>query len=59
MDESDVLEESWPFLVIAGELLQALNDFLDVFGDIEATGKVGTDIAEGRLTWVAGEVYMQ
>ena len=49
-----MLEESWSILTAGGELVQGLNDFLDVFGDVRMTGKIGTDIVEGKLTWVIG-----
>ncbi|KAH9632604.1 hypothetical protein HF086_001847 [Spodoptera exigua] len=36
-----------------GRLLQFQNDYKDVFVDDMNTGKVGTDIQEGKLTWFA------
>ncbi|XP_022815155.1 farnesyl pyrophosphate synthase 2-like [Spodoptera litura] len=36
-----------------GKLLQFQNDYKDVFVDDMNTGKVGTDIQEGKLTWFA------
>ncbi|XP_035435349.2 uncharacterized protein LOC118266086 [Spodoptera frugiperda] len=36
-----------------GRLLQFQNDYKDVFVDDIKTGKIGTDIQEGKLTWFA------
>ena len=46
---------SWPLIkstiVKQGYLLQMIDDFKDCFGDPDITGKVGTDIEEGKCCW--------
>ena len=49
---NEELKHEKNILLDIGYLFQVQDDILDVFGDPEKTGKIGTDIEEGKFTWL-------
>lgn len=51
--EAEYHRQAKHILLEIGQMLQVQNDFLDCYGNPEATGKESMDIREGKCTWLA------
>ena len=48
-EDHELVEE---IFIRIGILMQSQDDYLDIYGDPAITGKIGTDIVEGKCCWL-------
>ena len=53
------LEKTREACIVLGEYFQIQDDYLDCFGSPEILGKVGTDIEEGKCTWLVVKAFQK
>ncbi|KAF8567778.1 hypothetical protein P879_04310 [Paragonimus westermani] len=59
VEDEELYSRAQEILLKLGKYFQAQDDFLDCFGDVGLTGKIGTDIADGKCSWLVVECILR